>query len=409
MTDWDAPLLIKLSDVDLRGRTVFLRTDYNVPIHDGRVGDATRIVESLPTLRMILAAEGVKLLIVSHLGRPKEGVYDERHSLQPVAECLSRHCGRPVPLVRDWVDGVDMRDNDVVLCENVRFLKGETGNDDELARKMAKLCNVYVNDAFATCHRSHASTCGVAKYVSLSCAGLLLMRELKTLGRVMRRVERPFVMIVGGAKLSDRLSLLRSMVERADVLLLGGGIVNTFLKAQGHELGGSLYQAEFVDEAVAVMRRAQEKGCALPLPTDVVCAPGPDAAEQAAVKPVSGIAPDDMVLDIGPESVARLGELMRGAGTIVWSGPLGRFENPAFAEGTCSVARQVAASPAYSVVGGGDTVAALGQAGVAGDIDCISTGGSAFLQFIENRPLPALSVLDEATRAWESMERARDM
>jgi phosphoglycerate kinase len=399
--------LIKISDLDLGGKRVLIREDYNVPVRDGQVEDDTRIRASLPTLQQILDADA-KIIILSHLGRPKEGMYDEKFTLAPVAKCLSQLLGREVPLIKNWIDGVDMGKHDLVLCENVRFEKGEKANDDDLARKMAALCQVYVNDAFATAHRAQASTHGVAKYVPVACAGPLLITELKALSAVLREPARPLLAIVGGSKVSTKLTILESLSEKVDQLIVGGGIANTFLKAAGHNIGNSLFEADLIDEAKKIMTMMKERGSDVPLPVDVVCAKKFDENAEAVIKNINAVEDDDLIMDVGPETAANFAGLISKAATIVWNGPLGVFEFNQFSNGTRTLADAIAKSEAYSIAGGGDTLSAIAKFDVAEHISYISTGGGAFLEFLEGKKLPAVQILEEAARAWAAMERARE-
>jgi phosphoglycerate kinase len=399
--------LIKITDLDLSGKRVLIREDYNVPIKDGQVEDDTRICATLPTLQQILEA-GAKIIILSHLGRPKEGVYDEKFSLAPVAKCLSKLLGKDVPLIKNWIDGIDMGNYDIVLCENVRFEKGEKANDDDLARKMAALCQVYVNDAFATAHRAQASTHGVAKYVPVACAGPLLITELKALSTVLRDPAKPMLAVVGGSKVSTKLTILESLTEKVDQLIVGGGIANTFLKAAGHNIGNSLYEPDLVDKAKKLMTIMKKRNSEIPLPTDVVCAKKFDENAEATIKNISAVENDDLIMDVGPETAARFSGLISKAGTIVWNGPLGVFEFNQFSNGTRALADAIAKSNAYSIAGGGDTLSAIAKFDVAEHISYVSTGGGAFLEFLEGKKLPAVQILEEAARAWAAMERARE-
>jgi len=401
-------ILVKIADLDLSGKTVLIREDYNVPIKDGVVTSDVRIRATLPTLTQVLEA-GAKIILVSHLGRPTAGEYDEAFSLAPVAKSLSDFLEMDVPLIKDWINGIDMTDHQVVLCENVRFKKGETKNDDELARKMSLLCQVYINDAFATAHRAQASTHGVAKYAPVSAAGPLLINELKALTKALREPATPLVAIVGGAKVSSKLTILETLSEKVDQLIVGGGIVNTFLKAAGYEVGKSLYEPDLVEVANRLIRQAKESGCDIPLPIDVVC--GKEFAENtpAVTKSVNDIEADDMIMDVGPETSKQLNEIINKANTIVWNGPLGVFEFDQFSQGTKSLAEAIADSNAYSIAGGGDTIAAISKFNIEDKISYISTGGGAFLEFLEGKKLPAIEILDEAARAWEAMERAREL
>ncbi len=401
-------ILVKIADLDLSEKTVLIREDYNVPIKDGKVSSDVRIRATLPTLREVLEA-GAKIILVSHLGRPVAGEYNEAYSLDPVAKSLSEYLGMDVPLIKNWTNGIDMTNHRVVLCENVRFEKGETKNDDELARKMAQLCQVYINDAFATAHRAQASTHGVAKYAAISAAGPLLINELKALTKALREPAKPLVAIVGGAKVSSKLTILESLSEKVDQLIVGGGIVNTFLKAAGYEVGKSLYEPELVEVASKLIKQAEENGCQIPLPIDVVCGKEFDEATKAVTKSVDDVESDDMIMDVGPETSKQLDAMLAKANTIVWNGPLGVFEFDQFSQGTKNLATAIANSKAYSIAGGGDTIAAISKFNVEDKISYISTGGGAFLEFLEGKKLPAIAILEEAARAWVAMERAREL
>ncbi len=400
-------ILVKIADLDLSGKRVLVREDYNVPIKDGEIEDDTRIYASLLTLNKILDT-GAKVLIMSHLGRPKEGEFDEAFSLAPIAKCLSSLLDREVPLVKDWLDEIDMENRDIVLCENVRFETGEIANEDELARKMAALCNVYVNDAFATAHRVQASTHGVAKYAPVSAAGPLLITELKTLSRALKDPAKPMVAVVGGSKVSSKLTILESLSKKVDQLIVGGGIANTFLKAAGYNVGKSLYEEGLVEKAKKIMTAAKESGGEIPLPVDVVCAKEFSAHADASIKGIENIEDDDMILDVGPESIARFTDILEQAQTIVWNGPLGVFEFDRFSAGTRALAESIAISDAFSIAGGGDTLSAITKFGVSNKISYISTGGGAFLEFLGGKKLPAVAILEESARAWAAMERARE-
>lgn len=401
-------ILVKIADLDLSGKTVLIREDYNVPVKNGVVTSDVRIRATLPTLKEVLEA-GAKIILVSHLGRPVAGEYDEAFSLAPVAKSLSEFLNMDVPLIKDWINGIDMTDHQVVLCENARFEAGETKNDDDLSRKMAQLCQVYINDAFATAHRAQASTHGVAKYAAVSAAGPLLIEELKSLSKALREPEKPVIAIVGGSKVSSKLTILETLSEKVDQLIVGGGIVNTFLKAAGYEVGKSLYEADLVDVASKLMKQAEENGCQIPLPTDVICGKEFDENTKAVTKSVNDIEADDMIMDIGPETAKQLNDVIKNAKTIVWNGPLGVFEFDQFNTGTESLAKAIARSEAYSIAGGGDTIAAITKFNVENDISYISTGGGAFLEFLEGKKLPAIEILEEAARAWEAMEKAREL
>jgi len=401
-------ILVKIADLDLSGKTVLIREDYNVPIKDGVVTSDVRIRATLPTLTQALEA-GAKIILVSHLGRPVAGEYDEAFSLAPVAKSLSDFLEIDVPLIKDWTNGIDMTDHQVVLCENVRFEKGETKNDDELARKMGQLCQVYINDAFATAHRAQASTHGVAKYAAISAAGPLLINELKALTKALREPATPLLAIVGGAKVSSKLTILETLSEKVDQLIVGGGIVNTFLKAAGYEVGKSLYEADLVEVASRLMKQAEANGCEIPLPIDVICGKEFDEETPAVTKAISDVEADDMIMDVGPETSQQLNKMIAQANTIVWNGPLGVFEFEQFSQGTRSLAKAIAESSAYSIAGGGDTIAAISKFNIEDKISYISTGGGAFLEFLEGKKLPAIEILEEAARAWEAMERAREL
>ncbi len=401
-------ILVKIADLDLSGKTVLIREDYNVPVKNGVVTSDVRIRATLPTLKEVLEA-GAKIILISHLGRPVAGEYDEKFSLAPVARSLSDFLGMDVPLIKDWVDGIDMTDHQVVLCENARFEAGETKNDDELSRKMAQLCQVYINDAFATAHRAQASTHGVAKYAAVSAAGPLLIEELKSLSKALREPEKPVIAIVGGSKVSSKLTILESLSEKVDQLIVGGGIVNTFLKAAGYEVGKSLYEDDLVEVASKLMKQAEANGCEIPLPTDVICGKEFDENTKAVTKSVNDVEADDMIMDVGPETSKALNDIIIKAKTIVWNGPLGVFEFDQFSQGTENLAKAIANSEAYSIAGGGDTIAAISKFNVENDISYISTGGGAFLEFLEGKKLPAIEILEEAARAWEAMEKAREL
>jgi len=400
-------ILVKIADLDLSGKRVLVREDYNVPIKDGEIEDDTRIYASLLTLNKILDT-GAKIMIMSHLGRPKEGEFDEAFSLAPIAKCLSSLLDRKVPLVKDWLDEIDMENREIVLCENVRFETGEIANEDELARKMAALCNVYVNDAFATAHRVQASTHGVAKYAPVSAAGPLLITELKTLSRALKDPAKPMVAVVGGSKVSSKLNILESLSKKVDQLIVGGGIANTFLKAAGYNVGKSLYEEGLVEKAKKIMAAAKESGGEIPLPVDVVCAKEFSAHADASIKGIENIEDDDMILDVGPETIARFTDILGQAQTIVWNGPLGVFEFDRFSAGTRALAESIAISDAFSIAGGGDTLSAITKFGVSNKISYISTGGGAFLEFLGGKKLPAVAILEESARAWAAMERGRE-
>jgi len=385
----------RLADIDVRGKRVFIRSDMNVPQDDaGKITDDSRIKASVPGIRDA-SARGGAIMVTSHLGRPTEGQWSEADSLAPVARRLSELMGRPVPLIRDWVEGgawhAALRAGDVVLLENCRFNSGEKKDDDALARKMASLCDVYVNDAFGTAHRAEATTHGIARYAPVACAGPLLAAELDALGKALANPARPLVAIVGGSKVSTKLTVLKTLADKVDALIVGGGIANTFILAAHGHVGKSLVEADLVGEAQAILDAYPGK---VPIPVDVVCAKEFSATAAAAEKAVEDVEPDDLILDIGATSVAVLKTIIAKGGTIVWNGPIGVFEFDAFAAGTKALAAAIAASPAFSIAGGGDTVAAIHKFGVAEQISYISTAGGAFLEFLEGKKLPAVAMLE---------------
>ncbi|MEN5163498.1 phosphoglycerate kinase [Achromobacter kerstersii] len=378
----------------LSGKRVFIRADLNVPFDDaGRISEDTRIRASVPGIRLALDA-GAAVMVTSHLGRPKEGVLTEADSLAKVGQRLSELLGMPVQLVRDWVDGVQVDHGQVVLLENCRVNVGEKKDDEALAKKMAALCDVYVNDAFGTAHRAEATTHGIARFAPVACAGPLLEAELDALGRALHEPKRPLVAIVGGSKVSTKLSILQSLADKVDQLVVGGGIANTFLLAAGLPIGKSLAEPDQVDQARAVIELMKQRGAAVPIPVDVVCAKAFGADAEATVKAATDVADDDMILDIGPQTAAQLAEILKKAGTIVWNGPVGVFEFDQFANGTEVVARAIAESDGFSIAGGGDTLAAIAKYGIGDQVGYISTGGGAFLEFLEGKTLPAVAVLE---------------
>lgn len=379
-------------DGQIKGKRVLIRSDMNVPFAAGLITEDTRIKASLPAIRMALDA-GAAVMVMSHLGRPKEGEIMPRDTLTPVAERLSELLDMPVPLQRDWIDGVEIEPGQLILLENCRCNVGEKANDETLSRKIAALCDVFVNDAFGAAHRAQASTEGVARYAPVVCAGPLLEAELNALSRTLSEPARPLVAIVGGAKVSTKLSILRALAERVDKLIVGGGIANTFMLAEGLPIGKSLAEPSQVDEAQAVIDLMKERGADVPIPTDVVCAKSFSTDAQATIKAVSDVEDDDLILDIGPDSAHELAAILNDAGTIVWNGPVGVFEFPAFSEGTRVVAEAIADSPAFSIAGGGDTLAAIATFNIADKIGYISTGGGAFLEYLEGKSLPAVAIL----------------
>ncbi|MGD8476595.1 MAG: phosphoglycerate kinase [Burkholderiales bacterium] len=378
----------------MKGKRVFIRADLNVPLDDaGGISDDTRIRASVPAIRQALDA-GAAVMVTSHLGRPKEGELRPIDSLAPVARRLGELLKTNVELRQDWVDGVEVQPGQVVLLENCRVNKGEKSDDEALARKMAKLCDVYVNDAFGTAHRAQASTYGIARFAPVACAGPLMSAEIDALSRALREPARPLVAIVAGSKVSTKLTILAELATKVDQLIVGGGIANTFLLATGNKIGKSLAEPDLVDEAKKIMQTASQRGGSVPLPTDVVCAKSFSADAEAAVKSVDAVEDDDMILDFGPDSAAELASLVGKAGTIVWNGPLGVFEFDQFGEGTRILANAIADSSAFSIAGGGDTIAAIGKYGISSKIDYISTAGGAFLEFLEGRKLPAIEILE---------------
>jgi phosphoglycerate kinase len=384
--------ILRMTDLDLAGRRVLVRQDLNVPIAEGEVTSDQRIRASLPTLQHALG-QGAAVMVMSHLGRPTEGTFSEADSLAPVARRLTQLLGREVPLVRDWLGGVPVEPGQLVLLENCRMNVGEKADDAKLAKAYAALCDVFVMDAFGAAHRAQASTHGVIRVAKLACGGPLLMAELDALGKALDNPARPLLAIVAGSKVSTKLELLSSLVGKVDQLIVGGGIANTFLAAQGHGVGKSLYEADLVDTARQIIADAKARGAEIPVPTDVVVAPTFAADAAATVKAMDAVDGDDMILDIGPDTAARYAALVARAGTVVWNGPVGVFEFDAFGHGTESLARAIAASPAFSIAGGGDTLAAVDKYGIADGIDYISTGGGAFLEFLEGKPLPAVTAL----------------
>ena len=377
----------------LSGKRVFIRADLNVPFDDaGHITEDTRIRASVPGIRLALDA-GAAVMVTSHLGRPTEGTLTPEDSLAPIAKRLSELLGMPVSLVQNWVDGVQVQPGQVVLLENCRVNKGEKKNDPELSKKMAALCDVYVNDAFGTAHRAEATTHGIAQFAATACAGPLLQAELEALGRALLAPKRPLVAIVGGSKVSTKLSILQSLADKVDQLIVGGGIANTFMLAAGLPIGKSLAEPEQIDQARAVMKKMQARGAAVPIPSDVVCATEFSAQAKATVKAAKDVAADDLILDIGPQTSAQLADILKNAGTIVWNGPVGVFEFEQFAQGTESLSRAIAASPGFSIAGGGDTLAAIAKFGITDKVGYISTGGGAFLEFLEGKTLPAVDIL----------------
>ena len=386
--------ILNMVDQDLAGKRIMIREDLNVPINDGQVTSDARIRAAIPTIQFAIDA-GASVLLLSHLGRPNEGEFEQRFSLEPVAGHLSSLLGRPVRLEKSWLDGVQIEAGEVVLCENVRFNEGEKTNNTDLAKKMAKLCDVFVMDAFGTAHRAHASTHGVGLYAPIACAGPLLAGELKALGQALNNPVRPMAAIVGGSKVSTKLTVLESLIQKVDQLIPGGGIANTFIAAAGFSVGQSLVETDLIGQAKKMMDNAVAGGREIPVPTDVVVGKMFSADAKAITKSVSDIADDDMIFDIGPETAKRFAGMMQGAETIVWNGPVGVFEFDQFGEGTRILGEAIGASKAFSIGGGGDTLAAIDKYNISDKISYISTGGGAFLEFLEGKKLPAVAMLEE--------------
>jgi phosphoglycerate kinase len=385
--------ILRMTDLDLAGKRVLIREDLNVPMDDaGNITSGLRITAALPTLRLALE-KGAAVMVVSHLGRPKEGAWSRADSLAPVAARLSQLLGMEVPLLRDYLDGVDVAPGQLVLLENCRMNVGEKADDEALSKRYAALCDVFVMDAFGTAHRAQASTHGVIRFAKVACGGPLLMAELDALGKALDEPARPLLAIVAGSKVSTKLELLSSLVGKVDQLIVGGGIANTFIAAEGFSVGKSLVEMDLVDTARKIMADAKARGADIPVPTDVVVAPRFAADAPATVKPVAAVGADDMILDIGPETAARYAAMIGGAGTVVWNGPVGVFEFDAFGHGTETLAHAIAASKAFSIAGGGDTLAAVDKYGIADEVSYISTGGGAFLEFLEGKELPAVAAL----------------
>lgn len=385
--------VIKMTDLDLAGKRIFIRADLNVPVKDGKVTSDARIRASLPTIENALK-QGAKVMVTSHLGRPTEGEYNEEFSLQPVVDYLAAKIDYPVRLVKDYLDGVEIAEGELVVLENVRFNKGEKKDDETLSKQYAALCDIYVMDAFGTAHRAQASTHGVAKFAPIACAGPLLSNELEALGKALHNPAHPMVAIVGGSKVSTKLTVLDSLSKIADQLIVGGGIANTFIAAQGHNVGRSLYEADLIPDAKKLLEH-----CEIPVPTDVRVATEFSETAEAVLKSSSDIKDDEQILDLGDESAERLAEILKNAKTILWNGPVGVFEFPNFRKGTEIIARAIAESDAFSIAGGGDTLAAIDLFGIADKISYISTGGGAFLEFVEGKKLPAVVMLEERAKA----------
>jgi len=391
--------VIKMTDLDLSGKRVLIRADLNVPVTDGKVTSDARITASMATITFALKA-GASVMVTSHLGRPEEGVYSEENSLQPVVDVISAKLNTKVRLIKDWVDGgFDLAAGELVVLENCRFNKGEKKNSDELAQKYAKLCDIFVMDAFGTAHRAEASTHGVAKFASVAAAGILLVNELEALTKALLNPARPMVAIVGGSKVSTKLTVLESLSNKVDQMVVGGGIANTFLKAAGFEVGKSLCEDDLVPVARTLMDKMTQRGAAVPIAVDVVCAKKFDANEVAVKKDVASVVADDMIFDIGAKSASEIVEIIKNAGTVVWNGPVGVFEFDQFGEGTKTIAQAIANTKAFTLAGGGDTIAAIQKYGIEDKIDYISTAGGAFLEFLEGKKLPAVEILELRAKA----------
>ena len=397
--------VIKMTDLDLNGKRVLIRADLNVPVSDGKVTSDARITASMATIEFALKA-GAKVMVTSHLGRPEEGVYSEENSLKPVVDVISAKLGdfyislKPVRLVKDWVDGgFEVATGELVVLENCRFNKGEKKSVDELSQKYAKLCDIFVMDAFGTAHRAEASTHGVAKFAPVAAAGILLVNELDALTKALLSPARPMVAIVGGSKVSTKLTVLESLSEKVDQMVVGGGIANTFLKAAGNEVGKSLCEDDLVPVARTLMDKMNQRGAAVPIAVDVVCGKKFDANEPAIKKDVADVAADDMIFDIGAKSANEIAEIIKNAGTVVWNGPVGVFEFDQFGEGTKTIAHAIANTKAFTLAGGGDTIAAIQKYGIEDKVDYISTAGGAFLEFLEGKKLPAVEILEQRASA----------
>jgi len=390
--------VIKMTDLDLKGKRVLIRSDLNVPVKDGKVTSDARITASMSTINAALKA-GARVMVTSHLGRPEEGVYSEENSLKPVADDIANKLGKPVRLIKDWVDGgFEVAEGELVLLENCRFNKGENKNNEELSKKYAALCDVFVMDAFGTAHRAQASTHGVAKYAPVAAAGILLTDELEALTKALLSPARPMVAIVGGSKVSTKLTVLESLSEKCEQLVVGGGIANTFLKAVGKNVGKSLCEDDLVPTAQALITKMQQRGANIPIAVDVVCGKKFSADEPAVLKDAGDVADDDMIFDIGPKSAQEIADIIMKAGTVVWNGPVGVFEFDQFGEGTKTIAMAIANTKAFTLAGGGDTIAAIQKYDIFDKVSYISTAGGAFLEFLEGKTLPAVAILEERAK-----------
>jgi len=388
----------RLVDLDIKGKRVFIRADLNVPVKDGKVTSDARITASMPTIEHCLKA-GARVMVTSHLGRPEEGVFSAENSLQPVADVMSQKLGKPVRVIRDWVDGgFDVAAGEVVLLENCRFNQGEKKNVDATAKKYAALCDIFVMDAFGTAHRAEASTHGIAKFAPIACAGFLLTEELDALHKALANPARPMVAIVGGSKVSTKLTVLESLSDKVDQLVVGGGIANTFLAAMGKNIGKSLCEHDLIPVARALIDKMAKRGASVPIAVDVVCGKKFDAAEPAVLKTADQVADDDMIFDIGPKSAKEIADIIMKAGTVVWNGPVGVFEFDQFGAGTKTVAMAIAATPAFTLAGGGDTIAAIQKYDIYDKVSYISTAGGAFLEYLEGKVLPAVEILEQRSK-----------
>ncbi len=389
--------ILRMTDLDLRDQRVLIREDFNVPVQNGHISNDRRLQAAIPTIQLALK-QNAKIILISHLGRPKEGVIDPELTLAPIAKRLAELLNHPVRFVENWIDGVDVAAGEIVLGENARFLPGEKENNPDLAKKMAALCDIFVMDAFGTAHRAEASTCGIAEYAPIACGGPLLIAELDALHRALANPKRPLLAIVGGAKVSSKLTVLESLLEKVDQLIVGGGIANTFIAAAGYSVGKSLYEPDLIKTAQQLQKKAEQKGATIPLPKDVVVADQFAANATASVRHIDDINPNEMILDIGAEAIAQFRQIIAQAGTIIWNGPMGVFEFPAFSYGTQAIAEAIAASKAYSLAGGGETLAAIDQFHVSDKISYISTGGGAFLEYIEGKKLPVVEILEKRAK-----------
>lgn len=394
--------ILKMSDLKLTGKRVLIREDLNVPIKNGEITSDIRIRAAIPTIQQALK-EGAQVMIMSHLGRPEEGTFEEQFSLAPVARRLSQLLKMDVPLISSWVNGFKLGDKPIVLLENVRFNKGETDNDPDLSKKMANLCDIFVMDAFATSHRAESSTCGIIQFAPVACAGPLLTNELEALEKIMRNPKHPVVAIVGGSKVSTKLSLLDALVQKVDCLIVGGGIANTFIAAEGYTVGKSLYEPDLIDEAERLMLTAKNRGAEIPVPSDVIVGEKLASDAESSVRLVSQVDDNEKIYDIGPDTIKQLTDIIKKAKTILWNGPVGAFEIEQYSEGTRAIAQAIAASKGFSVAGGGDTLAAIEAYHVADKISYISTGGGAFLTFLEGKPLPAIAALEDRIKKDEKV------